>query len=203
MVKAYVPPVVGLLALQGDFEKHKAVLRALGAKVIEVRTEDQLELLDALIIPGGESTTMTKVMTDSLRKSLIEFSSSRPVWGTCAGMIMLSTTRGDPRVKPLGIIDLEIERIGFGRQVFSFEAELRLSDKLADHERPFNGFFIRAPRVTKRNRDLEALAWLNDEPVALTSKNILLTSFHPELSDDDRFHRFFLSMIDKSSKAVE
>ncbi|MBU0692481.1 pyridoxal 5'-phosphate synthase glutaminase subunit PdxT [bacterium] len=199
MVKANIPPVAGLLALQGDFEKHKAALRALGAEVIEVRTEDQLEHVDALIIPGGESTTMTILMPDSLRSSLIQFASSHPVWGTCAGMIMLSTTRSDSRVRPLGLVDLEVERMGFGRQVFSFEGELRLSERLAEHERPFKGFFIRAPRVKEKSKELEVLAWLNDEPVALIKGNILLTSFHPELAEDDRFHRFFLSMIDKSS----
>lgn len=199
MVTSNIAPVVGLLALQGDFEKHKSMLKALGAEVREVRTEDQLDVLDALIIPGGESTTMTKLMSDAMRERLTRFASSHPVWGTCAGMIMLSTTTGDPRVKPLELIELEVERMGFGRQVFSFEGALRLSDRLADHERPFNGFFIRAPRVKESPAGLETLAWLNDEPVALLKGRILLTSFHPELTDDDRFHRFFISMIDKSS----
>jgi 5'-phosphate synthase pdxT subunit len=195
-VNMHRAPAVGLLALQGDFEKHKAMLKSLGAEVCEVRRPEQLKAMDALIIPGGESTAMTRLITDEMRDGLVRFASSHPTWGTCAGMIMLSTTTDDPRVRPLGIIDLHVERMGFGRQVHSFEASLKLSQKMPDWERPFNGFFIRAPRVRQASAELEVLAWLNGEPVALRKGNILLSSFHPELTDDSRFHEYFLSMLD-------
>jgi 5'-phosphate synthase pdxT subunit len=195
MVSAHRASVVGLLALQGDFEKHKSMLRSLGAEVREVRTPEQLKTIDALIIPGGESTAMTRLITDEMRDGLVRFASSHPTWGTCAGMIMLSTTADDPRVRPLGLVDIQVERMGFGRQAHSFEAPLELSPELRDSERPFNGFFIRAPRVTRTSGLIEVLALLKEEPVALRQGNLLLTSFHPELTDDSRFHEYFLSML--------
>jgi 5'-phosphate synthase pdxT subunit len=181
MVKTGSAPVVGLLALQGDFAKHTQVLESLGARVVEVRRADELQGIDALIIPGGESTTMTRLMSDELRSGLIDFAASRPLWGTCAGMIMLTTDASDPRVVPLGLVDMNVARMGFGRQIFSFEAPVRLSAELPEPARAFNGFFIRA--------------WLDQEPVALRKGNILLTSFHPELAADSRFHAYFLSML--------
>jgi pyridoxal 5'-phosphate synthase pdxT subunit len=195
MVSARQVSVVGLLALQGDFEKHKVMLRSLGAEVREVRIAEELDAINALIIPGGESTAMTRLMTDEMREGLVRFASLHPVWGTCAGMIMLSTTANDPRVRPLDLVDLQVERMGFGRQVHSFEASLELSPSLRESERHFNGFFIRAPRVRQASAELKALAWLNGEPVALRKGNLLLTSFHPELTDDSRFHEYFLSML--------
>jgi pyridoxal 5'-phosphate synthase pdxT subunit len=195
MVSAQRASVAGLLALQGDFEKHKSMLISMDAEVREVRIPEQLETIDALIIPGGESTTMTRLITDEMRAGLVAFASSHPTWGTCAGMIMLSKTTDDPRVRPLGLVDIQVERMGFGRQVHSFEGTLKLSQKLRDPERSFNGFFIRAPRVRQASSELEVLAWLNGEPVALRKGNLLLTSFHPELTDDNRFHEYFLSML--------
>jgi 5'-phosphate synthase pdxT subunit len=196
MVRSHRAPAVGLLALQGDFERHKTMLRSLEAAAYEIRTPEQLAAVDALIIPGGESTTMTRLLTEDMREALTRFASSRPTWGTCAGMIMLSKNADDPRVRPLGIVDIQVERMGFGRQVHSFEAPLDLSPKMRDCERPFNGFFIRAPRVRQADPELEVLATLNGEPVALTKGNILLTSFHPELTNDSRFHEYFLSLAE-------
>lgn len=192
---------VGVLALQGDFPMHVKRLTELGCDVREVRTAQDLEELDALIWPGGESTTMTRVMTDELRAALLEFCSSKPVWGTCAGMIMLAKTHPDPRVKTLELADVLVNRNGWGRQVHSFEAELTLSDSLRT-ETPFQGVFIRAPRVEMVGEKARVLAWYQDEPVALAQGRILLTTFHPELTHDDRFHRLFLSWIEQPNSAA-
>ncbi len=185
---------VGVLALQGDFPVHEARLRALGCEVRQVRTPAELEGLEALVWPGGESTTMTRVMSDELRAALTEFCSTHPVWGTCAGMIMLSHADNDPRVKSLGLADVHVNRNGWGRQVHSFEAELRVVPEL-ESQKPATGLFIRAPRVTQVGSSTRVLAWYKDEPVALAQDKMLLTTFHPELTGDDRFHRLLLSWI--------
>lgn len=185
---------VGVLALQGDFPMHEQRLRALGCDVKQVRKPADLSGLEALVWPGGESTTMTRIMSEELRSALTEFCSHHPVWGTCAGMIMLSHTDTDPRVRTLGIADVHVNRNGWGRQVHSFEAELRVVPELAD-QRPPIGMFIRAPRINSMGHGVRALAWYRDEPVAVAQGRILLTTFHPELTGDDRFHRLFLSWI--------
>lgn len=185
---------VGVLALQGDFPMHEQRLLELGCRVTQVRTPADLTGLDALVWPGGESTTMTRVMTDELRAALMEFCSSHPVWGTCAGMIMLSHTDPDPRVRTLEIADVHVNRNGWGRQVHSFQAELRVVPELSG-PRPPIGMFIRAPRITRIGAPIRVLAWYRDEPVALQQGQMLLTSFHPELTGDNRFHRLFLSWI--------
>ncbi|MCL4306046.1 pyridoxal 5'-phosphate synthase glutaminase subunit PdxT [bacterium] len=185
---------VGVLALQGDFPVHEERLRALGCEVRQVRTPAELEGLEALVWPGGESTTMTRVMSDELRSALMEYCSTYPVWGTCAGMIMLSHTDNDPRVKSLGLANVHVNRNGWGRQVHSFEAELRVVPELKS-QRPAIGVFIRAPRVTQVGSGTRILAWYKDEPVALAQDRMLLTTFHPELTGDDRFHRLLLSWI--------
>lgn len=185
---------VGVLALQGDFPMHEKRLRELGCEVRQVRNAADLTGLEALVWPGGESTTMTRVMSDELRTALLSFCSSHPVWGTCAGMIMLSHTDVDPRVKTLGIADVHVNRNGWGRQVHSFEGELRLVPELTE-KKPCIGMFIRAPRITSVGKKVRVLAWYRDEPVAVSQGNILLTTFHPELTDDDRFHKLLLSWI--------
>jgi len=189
-----VRPVIGLLALQGDYRKHGDRLAALGADAREVRTAEDMERLSGMIIPGGESTTMTKLMPPELREALLQFSRTRPVWGTCAGMIMLAQDIGDPRVKSLALMDLEVDRNGFGRQVHSFEADLRVAEEVGHPETPLHGVFIRAPRVTEFLPSVRPLVWLGDEPVCLRQSNLLVSSFHPELTDDDRLHRYFLAM---------
>jgi len=187
-------PLVGVLALQGDFERHRAALTAAGADSREVRTAEDLQGISALIIPGGESTTMTLLLDAGLREPLMEFCREHPVWGTCAGMILLAKSAGDPRIRPLELMDVEINRNGFGRQVHSFEAELRVSEELGEVERPLRGVFIRAPRITKLGRDVQTLAWLEGEPVCVRQDHFLASSFHPELTDDVRLHRYFLLM---------
>ncbi|MBK6765883.1 MAG: pyridoxal 5'-phosphate synthase glutaminase subunit PdxT [bacterium] len=185
---------IGVLALQGDFPMHEQRLLALGCQVTQVRTPQDLTGLEGLIWPGGESTTMTRVMTDELRGALREFCSTHPVWGTCAGMIMLSHTDPDPRVRTLELADVHVNRNGWGRQVHSFEADLRVVPELAELRAPV-GMFIRAPRITRLGPAVRVLAWYRDEPVAVEHGRILLTTFHPELTGDDRFHRLFLSWI--------
>jgi pyridoxal 5'-phosphate synthase pdxT subunit len=189
-----LPRVMGILALQGDFEKHARMFAELEVSTRMVKTAGELDGLSGLVIPGGESTTMTKLMSPELRTALLKFCSERPVWGTCAGMIMLSKDASDPRVKPLGLLDVEIVRNGYGRQVFSFEAELKVADEVGEADTPLHGMFIRAPRLTRLGEHVRPLAWLNDEPVCVRQDHFLASAFHPELTNDSRLHRYFLSM---------
>lgn len=169
--------VVGVLALQGDFEAHGKMLRALGAGVREVRVPADLEGLDGLIIPGGESTTMTLgIAREGLAEPLREFAASgAPVLGTCAGMIMLDRTH-------LGVLDIECRRNAFGRQIRSFEADLQIEGK------PVRAVFIRAPWVEVCGEDVEVLAAVDGHPVAVRQGNVLAVSFHPELAGETRLH---------------
>jgi len=137
---------------------------------------------------------MTKLMTPEMRKALLRFSQTRPVWGTCAGMIMLAQENGDPRVRPLALMELDVDRNGFGRQVHSFEADLRVASEVGSPEKTLHGVFIRAPRVKEFSKAVTPIIWLGDEPVCLRQGNLLVSSFHPELTSDDRLHRYFLSM---------
>ncbi|MCB9366906.1 MAG: pyridoxal 5'-phosphate synthase glutaminase subunit PdxT [Calditrichaeota bacterium] len=185
---------VGVLALQGDFPKHEDRLRALGCEVMQVRMPEDLNGLEALVWPGGESTTMTRVMSDELRVALTEFCVHHPVWGTCAGMIMLAHTDPDPRVRTLGLADVHVNRNGWGRQVHSFEGELSVVPELESPTQA-TGIFIRAPRITRIGKHIRVLATIRGEPVAVSQDRMLLTTFHPELTGDDRFHRLLLSWI--------
>ena len=181
---------VGVLALQGDFLEHKAMLRSLGAQPVEVRLPGQLDGLDALIIPGGESTTIGKLAVSyGLLEPLREFARHKPVWGTCAGMIMLARDIG--RAQPLlGLMNITVNRNAFGRQVDSFETDL---DVPALGPEPFRALFIRAPLVTAVGDGVEVLARLDGSSiVAVRQGHWLATAFHPELTGDSRFHRYFL-----------
>jgi 5'-phosphate synthase pdxT subunit len=174
---------VGVLAVQGNFREHAAVLRRLGADVVEVRKPEQLEGLDGLVIPGGESTAITRLIRIyGLEEAIRRF--ERPVFGTCAGMILLDRAH-------LGLVDVEVDRNAYGRQVHSFEADLRLAGE-AD---PLRGVFIRAPRVRARGPEVEVLAQHAGEPVLLRQGRFLVASFHPELTDDTRVHERFLDMV--------
>jgi 5'-phosphate synthase pdxT subunit len=192
---------VGVLALQGDFREHRQMLEKLGADVREVRMPQQLEGLSALIIPGGESTTIGMLATRfGLIQPLQDFAQALPVWGTCAGAIFLS--RDARRQQPLlGQMDIEVERNAFGRQVESFEIELSVPF-LSEGERPFHAVFIRAPLIKSVGPGVEILARLPGSQdgagkiVAARQGHLLATSFHPELTGDDRFHRYFLEMSD-------
>jgi len=174
---------IGVLALQGNFREHAAMLRRLGADVVEVRLPEQLEGLDGLVIPGGESTAITRLMRlYGLEEALRRFPG--PVFGTCAGMILLDRAH-------LGLVDLEVDRNAYGRQLKSFEADLELRGE----EQPLRGVFIRAPRVAKWGEGVEVLARHGGEPVLLRDGRILVASFHPELTDDTRVHERFLELI--------
>lgn len=184
---------IGVLALQGDFREHAAVLDRLGARVELVRHAEQLEGLAGLILPGGESTTMGRLasvygLLEPLRQALGE---GLPALGTCAGMIFLASGVTQGEQPQLRVLDMVVERNAFGRQVESFEEDLRIEGL----DRPFRGVFIRAPWVHKVGSEVEVLAEARDHPVMVRQRHVLGTSFHPELTDDDRIHRMFLETI--------
>jgi pyridoxal 5'-phosphate synthase pdxT subunit len=174
---------IGVLAVHGNFREHAAVLRRLGADVVEVRKAEQLDGLDGLVIPGGESTAIIRLMRlYGLEEAIRRF--ERPVLGTCAGMILLDRDH-------LGLVDLSVARNAYGRQVASFEADLELAGE-AD---PLRGVFIRAPRVADTGPQVEVLAERDGEPVLLRQGRFLVASFHPELTDDTRVHERFLDLV--------
>ena len=176
-----------MLAVQGNFREHAAVLRRLGADVVEVRKPEQLDGLEGLVIPGGESTTFMRLMRlYGLDEALRSFDA--PVFGTCAGMIVLDRQH-------LGLVDLVVDRNAYGRQVASFEADLDLEGE----DEPLRGVFIRAPRVRDVGDSVEVLADHEGEPVLLRDGRFLVASFHPELTDDTRVHERFLELIREES----
>ena len=188
---------IGVLALQGDFHEHETVLKSLGAEVVQVRLPRDLAALDGLIIPGGESTTIGKLADAfDLVQPLRLFGREHAIWGTCAGAIYLSKDAGRPQPL-LELMDIKIERNAFGRQVDSFEVNLSLPCLLEVDplERPFHAVFIRAPLIESVGKAIEVLSTLEDgRIVAARQGHLLATSFHPELTDDDRFHRYFMEM---------
>jgi 5'-phosphate synthase pdxT subunit len=194
---------VGVLAAQGAFIEHINVLKALGIDAIEVRLPCQLKGLAGLIIPGGESTTIGKIM---MRFDLLEpvrrlAIAGLPVYGTCAGMILLAKDIGPYDQPHLGILDVRVRRNAFGSQVDSFETDLRIP---VLGERPFRGIFIRAPLVESVSPAVEVLATLPEGGiVAVRQRNLLATAFHPELNDDPRFHQYFLEMIEESNDSTD
>jgi 5'-phosphate synthase pdxT subunit len=179
-------PVVGVLALQGDFEAHSRILEGLGAEPREVRTPAGLDGLDALIIPGGESTTMTLgIEREGLADPLQDFvRSGKPTLGTCAGLIMLDREH-------LGLLDVTAERNAFGRQLHSFEADL---DVAGFNGGPMRAVFIRAPRVAEAGPEVEVLARVDGQTVAVKEKNILAVAFHPEIAGDPRLHAWLVGL---------
>ena len=178
---------IGILAVQGNFREHAAMLRRLGAEPVEVRKPEQLEGLDGLVVPGGESTTFIRLMRlYGLEDAIRAF--QQPVLGTCAGLIVLDRDH-------LGLVDVEVARNAYGRQVSSFEADLEL---VGDDE-PLRGVFIRAPRVTAAGDGVEVLAKLDGEPVLLRQGRFLVATFHPELTDDTRVHELFLESVREAS----
>ena len=174
---------IGVLAVQGAFREHAAVLRRLGADVVEVRLPEHLDGLDGLVIPGGESTAIRRLMRlYRLEEPVREFGG--PVLGTCAGMILLDRAH-------LGLVDVSVERNGYGRQAASFEADL----DLGDGGEPLRGVFIRAPRVRDAGERVEVLAEHDGAPVLLRDGRFLVASFHPELTDDTRVHERFIELV--------
>ena len=185
---------VGVLALQGDFAEHMKSLESIGAEPTEVRLPDDLVDIDALIIPGGESTTIVRLMdvfglTKDIKGRVKE---GMPVWGTCAGMIVLAKRLVEDRPKPLGLMDIRVQRNAYGRQIDSFETEIPVP---ALGEKSFRAVFIRAPAIEEIGSAVETIACLEDgQVVAAREGNVLVTAFHPELTSDTRFHSYFLSM---------
>jgi 5'-phosphate synthase pdxT subunit len=178
---------IGVLAVQGNFREHIAALERLGIHADEVRKAEQLAGLDGLVIPGGESTAIMRLMRIyGLEEAIRRFEGA--IFGTCAGMILLDRAH-------LGLVDLEAERNAYGRQVASFEADLAL----AGEDEPLRGVFIRAPRVAEAAPDVEVLAELDGEPVLLRQGRFLVASFHPELTDDARVHERFLELVREES----
>jgi pyridoxal 5'-phosphate synthase pdxT subunit len=177
------PVKIGVLAIQGDFREHASVLRGLGAEPVEVRKPEELDGLDGLVIPGGESTAIARLARIyGLEEALRRF--ERPVFGTCAGMILLDRDH-------LGLVDISVRRNAYGRQVSSFEADLDLEGE----SEPLRGVFIRAPRVADAGAGVEVLAELDGEPVLLREGRFIVASFHPELTDDTRVHELFLDLV--------
>lgn len=188
---------IGVLALQGDFAEHQVVLKRLGAQAVQVRKAEELADLNGLIIPGGESTTIGKLAVDfDLMQPLRQFCATHAVWGTCAGAIFLS--KDARRNQPLlGVMDIIVQRNAFGRQVDSFEIDLDIPAlKSVDASgKPYHAFFIRAPLIEAVQGSTQVLSSLPDgRIVAAQQGKLLATSFHPELTRDNRFHRYFLEL---------
>lgn len=188
---------VGVLALQGAFIEHVKMLRKLGADPVEVRLPEDLDDLDRLIIPGGESTTIGKLAVSyGLIEPLRDFAAHKPTWGTCAGMIFLAKDLGHDKQPILNLMDIHVDRNAFGRQVDSFETDLQIKG----FDSPYHAVFIRAPVVTAVENGVEILGQLEDgRIIAVQEGHLLATSFHPELTDDLRFHRYFLTMNDENT----
>ena len=181
-------PLVGVLALQGDFDAHGNVLRRVGARVREVRTIGDLDGIEALVIPGGESTTMTLgIDREGLREPLLDVCARVPVLGTCAGMIMLDREH-------LGVLDMRCERNAFGRQVHSFEGDVALEG----FAEPFHGVFIRAPWVAESGPDVVVLGSVDGHAVGVACGKVLAVAFHPELLGEQRLHRRLLELTARS-----
>jgi pyridoxal 5'-phosphate synthase pdxT subunit len=179
---------IGVLALQGAFREHAAVLRTLGADVVEVRLPEELEGLDGLVVPGGESTTILRLAElYGLDEAIRGFDGA--VLGTCAGMIVLDREH-------LDLADLVVDRNAFGRQVKSFEADVALTGD----DIPLRGVFIRAPRIRSLGNGVDVVGTLDGEPVLVRDGRLLLASFHPELTDDLRVHELFLTMVEEASR---
>lgn len=190
---------IGVLALQGDFAEHIAMLKRLKVEASEVRLPQHLKGLDGLIIPGGESTTIGKLANDfGLIEPLREFGQRHAIWGTCAGAIFLS--KDISRDQPLlGLMDIKVERNAFGRQVDSFEIDLDVPElkQATGTKNPYHAVFIRAPLIESVSGDAKSLAALADgRIVAAQQGHFLATAFHPELTNDTRFHEYFLSLAD-------
>ena len=186
---------IGVLALQGDVREHVETLKKLGVEPVEVRTIEDLKGLSGIIVPGGESTTIGRIMVESGMLDGIRsfFYKGGPVWGTCAGMVLAASATTGPRQPMLGLMNALVERNGFGRQVHSFEKDIEVEG----FDSPFTGVFIRAPFFEDVGPGVEVLSEIDGRVVAARGENILVTAFHPELTDDPRFHEYFLQEVCK------
>lgn len=189
---------VGVLAIQGDYEAHKAVLERLGAEVALVRKPEQLDSIDAIVIPGGESSTFLNFLAErGFLEKLRDFVSTKPTFGTCAGAILLAKEVENPPQQSLGALDIRIRRNAYGRQIDSSirEGQTKLGGK------PLEMVFIRAPRITATGKGVEVLASKDDDPVLVRQGKIMAATFHPELSNDTRVHEEFLKLIGNGNRA--
>ena len=185
---------VGVLALQGDFEAHRKAIERAGARAVEVRTPAELDAVDGLIIPGGESTTMLKLLTvEDLLHSLRRFGESKPIFGTCAGAILLASEVLNPPQDSVGLIDMTVERNAYGRQVDSRIAQIELDGK------PAEAVFIRAPVIRRVGPDVNVLATYHETPVLIEQGRHMVATFHPELSPDGRIHKHFVEKVRQAS----
>ncbi len=189
-------PRVGVLAIQGDFLEHRQVLERIGVDAPEIRLPHQLDDVDGLIIPGGESTTIVQLIDIyGFRKTLeAKSQAGMPIWGTCAGMIVIASSLSDRRPEPLGLMNICVSRNAFGRQIDSFEQDLTVEELEGP---PFHAVFIRAPAVKKVGDGVRVIASLEDgRPVAVRQDRLFATAFHPELTDDSRIHEMFVRIVE-------
>lgn len=189
---------VGVLALQGDFEAHSQALARVGAEPVLARTASDLDGLDGLVIPGGESTTMLKLMNlEGMIRPLVEFGQKRPIFGTCAGAILLASEVTHPAQPSLGLMDLTVERNGYGRQIDSRVAQVTPEPSFAQRTQPgdLEAVFIRAPIIRRLGANAKVLAVYQGAPVLVEQGRHLVATFHPELSSDSRVHELFLSKL--------
>lgn len=191
---------IGVLAIQGDFAAHARALARSGVEAVEVRRSEQLAGIDGLIIPGGESTTMLKVMREEqMIDPIRDFArAGKAIFGTCAGAIMLANEVRNPQQQSLGLMDISVERNSYGRQLDSFVREIETA--LGDE--PMEAVFIRAPRITGIGPGVEVLSTIEGEPVMVRQNNLLAATFHPELTSDNRVHNLFIEMVSIESAAV-
>ena len=194
--------MIGVLALQGDFARHAAVLARCGVEAVEVRRPEELADVDGLIIPGGESTTLLKLMDEwAFVPALEKFhAAGRPIFGTCAGLILLAREMESPRQFSLGLIDVTVERNAYGRQRESFEASGTVT--LDGRAHPLEMVFIRAPRIRRVGAGVETLAEHHGEPVMARQGSVLVATFHPELTDDRAVHRYFCDVVSRARVAA-
>lgn len=183
---------IGVLAIQGDYDAHKARLEELGATVVLVKKPEQLDLVDGLVVPGGESSTMLKFLErDNFFEKLRDFVRAKPTFGTCAGAILLAKSVGNPAQQSLGVMDIHVRRNAYGRQL---ESEIREAETTLAGG-PLEMVFIRAPKIEKIGSGVEVLARVDDEPVLVRQGKTMAATFHPELSADNRVHAAFLDLL--------
>ena len=198
---------IGVLALQGDFDAHRRRLEELGAEVLLVKKSEQLDEIDGLVIPGGESSTFLKLLGDGGFEKLKEFVRAKPTFGTCAGAILLATEVENPKQTGLGAIDIRIRRNAYGRQIDSSIREGTFLAQQANRKKsagntpagsPLEMVFIRAPKIERIGKGVQVIAMEGDDPVAVRQGKVMAATFHPELSHDPKMHREFLSLVEKS-----
>src|SRR5579863_9491409 len=193
---------IGVLALQGDFDAHRRRLEELGAEVVLVKKPEQLDQIDGLVIPGGESGTFLKLLGEAGFEKLKQFVHVKPTFGTCAGAIILAREVENPKQAGLGALDIGIRRNGYGRQVDSSIREGRFTGDTSG-DSPLEMVFIRAPKIERVGPNVKVIATESGDPVAVRQGKVMAATFHPELSDDTRVHRAFLDLVGNGSKRLE